>query len=126
MVLKDFIKETLTQIVSGIEETNAEIVSKSAFVVSSNIQASKDNCKIKATIDKSRNYHVISDVDFDVAISTQDSEKVQGGGQIQVLSFLNLGSNGSSENLSSSVSRVKFTIPLALPTEPDEVKLANL
>ena len=108
MELKDFVAQTLVQIVEGIDQANDSLSNKSAFVVSSNIKTSED---IKYSFDKERIPHYVSNVDFDVAINIQDSQSKTGGANIEVFSVL---------NIDTSTNRIKFTLPLALPTEPED------
>lgn len=117
MELKDFVKETIVQIVKGIDEANATLSERNAFVASSNFQTNKD---IKYATDKEGRCHYVTDLDFDVAINAQKSKALEGGGGIEILSVLKLGGKSSNENLNSSTNRIKFTLPLALPTEPEK------
>ncbi len=50
MELKDFVAQTLVQIVEGIDQANDSLSNKSAFVASSNIKTSED---IKYSFDTS-------------------------------------------------------------------------
>ena len=117
MELNEFVKATIMQIVEGVDEANTALSKKTAFVASANIQTDKG---FKNTVDKEGRQHYVTDVDFDVAINIQNSNSKEGGGGIEILSVLNIGKKGSSENTNSSTSRIKFSLPLALPTEPDE------
>ena len=102
MELKDFVAQTLVQIVEGIDQANDSLSNKSAFVVSSNIKT------------------YVSNVDFDVAINIQDSQSKTGGANIEVFSVLNIGGKGEKGLIDTSTNRIKFTLPLALPTEPED------
>lgn len=115
MELKDFVAQTLVQIVEGIDQANDSLSNKSAFVASSNIKTSED---IKYYYDKDRTLHYVSNVDFDVAINIQDSQSKTGGANIEVFSVLNIGGKGEKGLINTSTNRIKFTLPLALPTEP--------
>ena len=82
MELKDFVAQTLVQIVEGIDQANDSLSNKSAFVASSNIKTSED---VKYSFDKERIPHYVSNVDFDVAINVQDSQSKSGGAIIKVM-----------------------------------------
>lgn len=71
MDLKEFVKETIVQVVNGIADANAALSSDTAFVASSNIQTNKD---FKCAMDKNGCKHYVTDVDFDVAITVQNSK----------------------------------------------------
>ena len=62
----------------------------------------------------------VSNVDFDVAINIQDSQSKTGGANIEVFSVLNIGGKGEKGLIDTSTNRIKFTLPLALPTEPED------
>lgn len=117
MELKEFVKETIVQVVEGIDEANAALSEKTAFVASANIQTNKT---YQSTVDKEGIHHYVTDLEFDVAINVQNSETKEGRGSVEVLTVINIGGKGSCENTSSSTSRIKFSLPLALPTEREE------
>jgi hypothetical protein len=114
MELKEFMKTTIVHIVEGINEANAALTNNTAYVVSSNIQT---NESLKFTTDTYGKKHYVTDLEFDVAINVQTSETKEGGVGIEVLTVLKARGKGSKENTSSSISRIKFSIPLAIPTE---------
>ena len=117
MELKDFVKETLVQIVRGVDDANIALSDKTAFVASTNIKTNKD---IKGTVDKKGRTHYVTDVDFDVAINIQNTKTKESGVGVEILSVLNVGGKGGSESTNISTSRIKFSLPLALPTEPED------
>ena len=100
MELKDFIAETLVQIQQGVEDaislrTGKLGVINPAFGVDANA-FTKDH---------------IQPVEFDVAITVSD--KASGGGKAGLKIFsVELGANGAKEKENSTVSRIKFTIPI--------------
>lgn len=120
MDLKDFVKETLVQIVKGIDEANEELKSSTAFMASSNV--SSGGSPWKYTKDKDGSYHYVTDVDFDVAVDVKETKTSEKGGGVEVLSIVSFGGKGEKEKESNSTHRVKFVLPLALPTEPEEKK----
>lgn len=116
MDIKDFIKETLTQIVEGITDANKEIQGKGAFIVSSNL---KDANGLPArelySDDKNDLRHIVREISFDISIVVSDSEQSGVKGGLQVFSFIH--SDGGIENntSSSSMHKIKFSLPLAMP-----------
>lgn len=117
MDVKEFIKETLTQIVEGINEANQQMGSKGAFVASSNLQENNGLPKGGTTYyeDSNNRRHVVREIDFDISVSVSDTSQTEGKGGLQVYSLFH--ANGGVENCNSSNSshRIKFSIPLALP-----------
>jgi hypothetical protein len=103
MNLEDFIKESLAQIFRSVhamsavaKETGAEIAPRqyaaSGIVVN----------------DVGRPVEMI---DFDVAVTATDTGEVKGG-----IAVMGLGVKGGQSELNSTVSRIKFRIPVTLPS----------
>ena len=112
MELKDFIKTALTDITDAIKELQDEL--KNGAIVS----PSMPNAIAYTTIVDPVNINInrpISKIDFDVAITVGNTDKVGGDGKIgiQILS-----AKIGNENVahSENVSRMTFSIPIVLPT----------
>ncbi|QWF70570.1 hypothetical protein KEF85_14765 [Methylomonas paludis] len=114
MQLREFIKETLTQIVDGVRD--AQEPNGGAFIVPAGDGGHKyadhprfsASARLKSTI-----------VDFDVAITAEDSDKVEGSGGIRVLS-IQFGAKGEAASKDTTVSRIQFAVPLLLPESQRE------
>jgi hypothetical protein len=114
MQLREFIKEVLNQIVDGVRD--AQKSNGGAFVVPTGDGGHKyadharfaGNARMKSTI-----------VDFDVAITAEDSDKVEGGAGVKVFS-LQFGAKGEVASKDTTVSRVQFAVPLLLPESERE------
>lgn len=114
MNLDEFVKEVLSQIVSGIR--GAQAIEGGAFVVPDNDGGHdyakhprvSSNARIKSTI-----------VDFDIALTVEDSSKGSGSG---VLKVFGIGANVQGEMASkdTTVSRIQFAVPILLPTSKRE------
>lgn len=115
MELNEFVKETIVDIVKGINDANDELKESSAFVVSSNCKDFSGN--IRYTEDSQGLRHYVSLIDFDVAVSISDGNSKEGKGRIQV-GPLSWGRNNEKTTEEANSNRVKFSIPLALPREP--------
>jgi hypothetical protein len=112
MNLDEFIKEVLTQVISGIR--NAQQVEGGAFIVPSGDGGHdyathprvSSSARLKSTI-----------IDFDIALTAEDSSKVAGGGGLKVLG---IGANvqGDKSSKDTTVSRIQFAIPVLLPESP--------
>jgi hypothetical protein len=134
MTLKDFIKGALTDIVLATKEFDAEQLAVeggqakkpliTATPVFSAAQASnlKDAGLIQLGWNKYGNfaadnvpqYAVL--VDFDVAVSAEETSAEKGGGKISVVSIISAKAEAAIEakNTNSSVSRVRFKLPIRL------------
>lgn len=121
MDLKDFIKTAITDIVDAVREAQ-DAVKDVATVVPF---AKNANCGSHIrTADGVAN---VSNVDFDIAVTTETNESANSGVKagIQVAGLLNFGvgvKDGASEKY-QNVSRIKFSVPVILPhsAAPDEL-----
>ena len=113
MDLKDFVTQTLVQIVDGVKEAESQVKAKGAHL---NPSFAGD----VRNLPRGGIYHTGSGqlaqfVEFDVALTVAEGTGTKGG--IGVFAGpINLGSSGQSTNENVSVSKVKFLVPLALPT----------
>lgn len=114
MQLRDFVNEVLTQIVDGVRD--AQKPNGGAFVVPAGDGGHKyadhprfaASARIKSTI-----------VDFDVAITAEDSDKANAKAGVKVFS-VQFGVDGEVTSKNSTVSRVQFAVPLLLPESKRE------
>jgi hypothetical protein len=114
MELREFVTEILSQVIEGVKAaqlrakehgarvnphltTSAELAVKHGILIASGGAAQL--------------------VQFDVALTAREGTGTKGGVGIVVGAFA-LGSTGQSQAENSSVSRVKFSVPLVLPEEP--------
>jgi len=93
MNIKDFVSETLKEIASGVKE------------------AQKDNCVVVVRYASG----TIREVEFDIAVTAVEETGTSGKVGISVWS-IGAGMSGKTESSSSVVSRIKFGVPLQLPT----------
>lgn len=119
MELKEFIKTALTDITDAIKELQEELTNGAI------VSPSMPNAIANTTVVDPDNTHInrpISKIDFDVAITVGNTDKVDGGGKIgiQILS-----AKIGNENVSHSenASRMTFSIPIVLPTYHVKSKL---
>ncbi len=113
MDLKEFVTQTLTQIIEGVR--GAQTCGKDLSAeVNPDLQTSAELAGKQGFLGASGQYVPI--VQFDVAITVTEGTGTKGG--IGVFAgAISLGSLGQSQNESSSVSRVKFSIPIRLPNQ---------
>lgn len=110
MELEDFIDQALSQIISGIRKAQAR--DGGAYVIPDGDGGHdyaehprlSSSARLKSTV-----------VDFDIAITVEDSSKVGGSGRLKVLSF-GAKVEGDLTTKESIASRIQFAIPLLLPT----------
>ena len=119
--LKDFITESLKQMIIGVEEAqkfakehNSKINPKDIF-----FQHGMD-----ARVSSVEQSQKIQMIDFDVAVTTGENAGKEGGIGI-FASPIQIGIKGHSGEEISNVSRLKFSIPLLLPVQDPEKKYNN-
>ena len=112
MEFRDFVTNTLTQLVDSIltaqeyaKDKGCEINPSEGFP--SNFE------KMSRTMNDQR---LVQIIEFDVAITVAENKQLQGGIGI-VVPELNIGYQGEIANQKSAVSRVQFSIPVILPTQ---------
>ena len=94
MDIKEFVSQTLKQIIDGVVDAQDQTRKTSAVVVP------YGDCQKK--------------VDFDVAVTVVEGKETGGKAGISVWS-IGAGVTGKTESSSSTVSRIKFEIPINLP-----------
>jgi hypothetical protein len=111
MNLDTFITESLKAIIKGVKETQDFAHQNKASI---NPQlAGWDMNKTYATKDDLR---AVTPIDFDIAVTASNENESGGNAGINVLSF-SLGGKLSDKKLTETVSRLKFTVNVALPNE---------
>ncbi len=102
MDLETFIAETLRQIVKGVKTAQEH-----------------EDCKggqINPYLDRERSIS-IKQIEFDVALTVTEGTEKQGKGNLGIASVFGVGGQASSTSANSSVSRIKFEVPVVLPTK---------
>lgn len=107
--LKDFISETLKQIVDGVVIAQKHIETECAdAAIAPSGQGTRDDTLLNQT------------VEFDIAVAAETGKQTAGGIGI-IVGAINLGSTGQSTSESTSTNRVKFAIPIHLPGQKRRV-----
>lgn len=115
MDLRDFVSQTLYQIASGTKDAQS-LVQDLGASVNPDLQTSHEQASKQGFLKTSEMFVPI--VQFDVALTVVETTGTKGG--IGVFAgAVNLGSTGQSQAENSSVSRVRFSVPLALPGTPN-------
>ena len=120
MELKDFIKQVLSDIAGGITEAQTENETTAwivpTLVIGSNVE------KVSTT----KGYVPVRNIDFDVAVTSETNTKSSDGmtGGIKVVEFFHIGGKSQEESsaIQQNVSRVKFSIPMMLPSAPKKLE----
>jgi len=106
MELKDFIAGTLVQIVEGVHAAQAQVEA-----LGGNVNPYE---QYKSEYGQSLTRGATQSVGFDVAITAEENTASKEGIGV-VVAAIALGKRNEKSDSASSVSRVQFTVPLALP-----------
>lgn len=115
MNLEDFITNTIVDIVNGANKANEKLKNSGSFIVGSDIHEFKSENMIKAATDKNHKLHIVSEINFDIAVTVSDESQGKGGGGIEIMDIFKLGGSKKETTANSNVSRIQFKIPVALP-----------
>jgi hypothetical protein len=110
--LRDFISNSLIQLIDGILNAQAYAESKGAKINPTD-RFPSDFEKMSRTEKEFRLVHVI---EFDVAVAVTENKQLAGGIGI-VVPELNLGYQGKIDRSKNAISRIQFSIPIILPTQ---------
>ena len=113
MKLKDFVAETLKEIVDGVLEAQDYYIDKGGSVNSKDITFKSDQ---GVMMYDRETYQPAQLIEFDVAITATEGTETKGGIGVFV-GAIGLGSQGKSDTSNSSSSRIKFSIPIFLPNK---------
>jgi hypothetical protein len=111
MQLRDFVAETLKEIIDGVIEAQRHYQDKGGSVASGVTYA--------GTSSENRLWNSVTRapaqvVEFDVAVTAAEGTETKGSIGV-FIGAIGLGSHGKSESSNTSVSRIKFSVPIILP-----------
>lgn len=112
MELKDFVSDTLTQIIEGVKAAR-NAAGESDALVAPHIDPLQSHLEEHGMVPAGD--RVAQIVNFNVALTVTEGSGTKGGIGV-VAGAINLGSAGQSRSSNSTVSRVQFSVPVALPT----------
>jgi hypothetical protein len=112
MKLSTFITETLGAVIQGVREAQAD--PSSGRHVNPHLLSPASVIHSQGKILSSSN-SLVTMLEFDVVVEADERESTKGGIRVTV-GVIGLGSSGASDNGTKTVSRIKFEVPLALPT----------
>jgi len=111
--LEDFISEVLKQIINGVKKAQLHAKENGAQVNSSNTyRTSQGDMKL----DISDHGGLVQEVDFDVAVTVSSQGNLKGGMGL-FIPAAGVGYQAEKETGNSTLSRIKFKIPVALPRQ---------
>ena len=118
--LKDFVKDTLSQISEGVSEFEGSSDAKTRVEAGIKGNLAGDAAASAGLLYLGAGKGFATVVKFDVAVTTEETEAAHGSAGIKVIPF-NIGGGLDASTANTSVSRVQFNLPLSL-SDPDEVQ----
>lgn len=110
MELNDFVSQAIVQIVRAVIDAQKQLEGTNALVNPSMKYLDKESTEIAAD----RGGHVVSEIQFDIAVTATSASGAKGG--IGVVSgVFNLGSRITSDRATETISRLKFSVPIMFP-----------
>ena len=121
MQLDEFVSETLQQLMTGVHNAQEHAQELGGQV---NPHGARFTTKGASPTGYRRNDMApVHLVEFDVALTVAEGQKVKGGLVVLVAGLLGAGARAEKENTASRVSRVRFAVPVMYPelrAEDDE------
>jgi hypothetical protein len=114
MELKEFITKTLTEIIDGVSDAQKYAETKGAKVNPGKLALLKAGTS-QPTFSDSRHENFVQIIDFDIAVVASDNTKDKAGIGVFAGAF-GIGGQMQNEENNSNNSRIKFSIPIFLPT----------
>jgi len=114
MELKIFIKETLTQIIEGIDEAQ-KTTENTGAIINPNLPRNRNENYYQRTKDE----RLFQSVAFDVNVTVVETSEKKKGMGVNVFA-IHLGSDGEKLESNTSTSRISFTVPVILPEPVDD------
>ena len=112
MDIKDFVENTLLQIVNGVNDANKKLIDTGAIISSKDIRPMREGTTLNT-----KTGDLVNLIEFDIAVTVNEKDTANGGAGIKIVGF-NVGGTLQNEITNQSISRIKFSIPLTLPSNP--------
>jgi hypothetical protein len=117
MNLKQFVKEALIELVEGVTEAQSSVGHDAVNPMPRH--DTKVNNLQSQGYTPAAGGGLIQQVEFDVALTTSKATETKGGIGLFVAG-IGLGSQGQSDSANTSISRIKFKVPVRLPSPTKE------
>jgi hypothetical protein len=116
MELKEFITETLSQIIDGVSEVQEKYRDKNVLICPDDIQGANGDYHIEDS--RCYEYYTrktkVQFIDMDIAITVTEKDGNKSG--IGIAKFINAGISSENIQQNESVSKINFSIPIVLPS----------
>lgn len=109
MELKDFIKQTLTEITNGVKEAQEEIKDSGAYINPGGFHRGEN-----LDLEYANQFRHVQKVKMSVAVNAVENSEIKG--KAGIISVLSLGVSGKVSDVNTVTNRIEFEIPISLPT----------
>ncbi|WKT60065.1 hypothetical protein Q2E61_14300 [Microbulbifer thermotolerans] len=115
MELKDFVKETLSQIAEGIEAAQESVRECGGFVNPAHrVDPKGSNDSHFGVLNNGQNIFL---VDFDVSVTVVEDKGNEASAKLQVASLLKIGSGVETSSSNKATNKISFKVPIGLPID---------
>lgn len=111
MELKDFVKNTISEISLAILESQEELQAKGVIVNPEKVEVGHNGEKVL----RSDGWRYVQNIEFDISITVDDKEETGAKGGIKVMG-VELGAGAKSQNSLQQLNKIKFNLPVAFST----------
>jgi hypothetical protein len=112
MDLKDFIKNTITSISEAILESQNELSEKGVIINPEKVEIGKNGEKLL----RSDGWRYVQNLEFDILVAAEEGEGAKGGAGLKVAGVISIGGDLSESSKQQQANKIKFTLPVAFPT----------
>jgi hypothetical protein len=117
MKLDQFISETLKSLIKGIKDAQ-DFAKQNGATINPEIENRELAKNANVIFFEDRDGAIgVSIVDFDIAVTASSEQGADLGAGINVLS-LNIGGNKNEKQIEETISRIKFSVNVVLPSDP--------
>ena len=120
MELKDFVSQSLLQIFEGVKEAQAKANDSKGSIAPAGYRTSNKEIPNHPSVVGFIHSTPVISVEFDVSVTTQDTSKEKVGLGIFVAA-LAMGGQIGSESLNNQLNRLRFSIPVMLPSVEQQI-----
>ncbi|MFH1722752.1 MAG: hypothetical protein ABH950_09145 [Candidatus Altiarchaeota archaeon] len=116
MKLQEFVSETLKEIIAGVKEAQEYAAGQGGKVNPKMYYNFQERKSRERRMTDDEDQQDLQDIEFDVAVTSSEGSGTQAGVGVFVAG-ISLGAKGKSDTSSSSISRITFKVPVALPIQ---------
>ena len=116
MELRDFISETLIQIVQGINDAQEALKDTDCAINPRDIVF-----EYRSYVNLKNKLHIVHDIDFNIALTNTSNSEDKTGIGVMLGSF-GIGNNKTSSGGNTSNTNISFSVPVVFPSVDNENK----